>query len=85
MKLETETDRLAPDIAFCEEKNRLLGEYVRAMRQIVALHNQQTRAVIDDDDDFPRFDVLIHMANEEKDQAKYALLSHIDAHRCGNG
>jgi hypothetical protein len=46
------------------------------------LQNQQTQAVIDQDSDFSRFDDLIHMAREKKDQAKYALISHIDEHHC---
>ncbi len=73
-----------PEIAFCEEKNRLMGDYLRAIRELVALHSQQTLAVIDGDNDFARFDVLIHMANERKDLAKYGLIAHVDAHRCGD-
>ncbi len=85
MNPKIDASPISPDLGFCEEKNRLLGEYVRAMRQVVALQNQQTRAVIGGDLDFARFDVLLHMANEAREEAKYALLSHIDAHRCGDG
>jgi hypothetical protein len=46
------------------------------------LQNQQTQAVIDQDPEFSRFDALIHMAQEEKDQAKYALIAHVDHHHC---
>ena len=46
------------------------------------LQNQQTQAVIEQDPDFSRFDDLIHIAREIKDQAKYALIAHIDEHHC---
>jgi hypothetical protein len=46
------------------------------------LQNQQTQAVIDQDIDFSRFDDLIHMAREKKDHAKYALIAHVENHRC---
>jgi hypothetical protein len=48
----------------------------------MALQNQQTQAVINQDPDFSRFDDLIHMAREKKDTAKYALIAHIDEHQC---
>jgi adenine specific DNA methylase Mod len=44
--------------------------------------NQQTQAVIDHDPDFSRFDDLIHMAREIKDEAKYALIAHTSEHDC---
>lgn len=37
---------------------------------------------MEDDPDFSRFDDLIHMARMAKDDAKYALLAHIEKHRC---
>jgi len=46
------------------------------------LQNQQTQAVIDQDPEFSRFDDLIHLAREKKDQAKYALIAHVDVHHC---
>jgi hypothetical protein len=46
------------------------------------LISQQLRAVIAGDSDFARFDVLIHMAQEEKEMAKYAWISHVDSHHC---
>jgi hypothetical protein len=49
----------------------------------MALHVQQTQALIDGDPEFSRFDVLIHEASEQKELAKYALIAHIESHHCG--
>jgi hypothetical protein len=46
------------------------------------LHEQQFFAITSDDLDIERFDLLIHMANEEKQGAKYAYLRHLDNHGC---
>jgi hypothetical protein len=46
------------------------------------LQNQQIRAVIDLDPDFARFDDLIHVAREKKDQVKYELIAHTSEHGC---
>jgi hypothetical protein len=74
-----------PEIGFCEEKNRLLDEFLQASREMMALQNQQTQAVIQGDSDFPRFDVLIHLAQERKEIAKYAWIAHVELHGCGEG
>jgi hypothetical protein len=74
-----------PKIGFCKEKNRLLAEFLRASREMIALQNEQTQAVISGDDDFPRFDVLIHLAQERKEVAKYAWIAHVDSHGCEQG
>jgi hypothetical protein len=71
-----------PDIPFCETKHRLIGDFTAANHELMELQNRQTQAVIDQDSDFSRFDDLIHMAREKKDQAKYGLISHIDEHHC---
>jgi adenine specific DNA methylase Mod len=71
-----------PDIPFCEIKHRLISEFTLASHELMALQNQQTQAVINQDPDFSRFDDLIHMAREKKDTAKYALIAHIDEHQC---
>jgi len=38
--------------------------------------------VIEDDPDFCRFDILLHMAQDNKEQTKYALMAHVEAHGC---
>jgi hypothetical protein len=67
---------------YCEEKQRLSEDFVAAAHQLVALQSQQTEAVIAGDPDFARFDDLLHMAREKKDNAKYGLIAHIEEHRC---
>jgi hypothetical protein len=79
------TDRLHDlGYGFCEEKQRLLDGFLKATREMCALHKQQMEAVIEGDTDFSRFDVLIHLAQERKDRAKYAWIAHVESHRCGS-
>jgi hypothetical protein len=66
----------------CEEKMRLVAEFVESNHVLMNLLNHQVQAVIDQDPDFSRFDDLIHMAREKKDQAKYALIAHVEEHHC---
>ena len=70
-----------PDIPFCEVKHRLIDEFTVSSHELMELQNQQTKAVIDQDPDFSRFDDL-NMAREKKDRAKYALIAQIDQHHC---
>lgn len=71
-----------PDLGFCDEKHRLMHEFLDSIRAISKIQNLQTRAVIDGDPDFARFDVLLHFAQERKEQAKYAWIAHVEAHHC---
>ena len=50
-----------PEIGFCEAKLRLLDDFLEAIRELNGIQSQQTQAVIDGDDDFARFDVLLHL------------------------
>ena len=68
---------------FCEEKHRLLEIFLKATQEMCALHKQQMEAVIEGDADFSRFDVLIHLAQDRKEQAKYAWIAHVESHHCG--
>jgi hypothetical protein len=74
-----------PEVAFCDEKNRLMQEFLEAIREITTVQSLQTKAVIDGDPDFARFDVLLHFAQERKEQAKYAWMAHVDNHHCEEG
>jgi hypothetical protein len=69
------------EIPLCLEKRRLLEAFTEAVHEAMFLHQQQVADVINDDD-FSRFDVLLHMANEKKQQAKYAYLQHVEEHGC---
>jgi hypothetical protein len=66
----------------CGEHNRLLDEFGGAVKAVLDLHEQQFLSIVDGEDDFCRFDVLIHIANERKQEAKYAYLRHVEAHGC---
>lgn len=68
----------------CEEHNRLLDEFGEVVQELLRLHEQQFLAVVEGDIDCYRFDLLIHMANEKKQLAKYAYLRHVESHGCSN-
>lgn len=74
-----------PEIGYCAEKHRLLREFLTTIQELNAIQAQQTWAVIEGDDDFARFDVLLHLAQERKDQAKYAWIAHVEEHGCQSG
>jgi hypothetical protein len=78
-----------PKIGYCAEKIRLLGEFLESIREFTDLQNQQTQAVIDaaanSDADFTRFGVLLHIAQDKKDRAKYAWIAHVEEHGCQEG
>jgi hypothetical protein len=71
-----------PGLISCEEKNRLQKEFLAAIHDLVETQKQQMQAVIDGDSDFARFDVLLHMAHERKEHAKYAWIAHVESHQC---
>jgi len=73
---------LIPEVGFCGEKKKLMNEFLQAIHELGEVQAQQAKALIEEDPDFARFDVLIHMANEKKDWVKYALLSHVEQHHC---
>ena len=66
----------------CEAKLHLMEEFLAAASELVKVHNDQVKAVIADDPDFGRFDLLIHQANERKRRAKYAYMAHLEEHGC---
>jgi hypothetical protein len=66
----------------CSERVRYMEDFLQAIRELGTLHSEQAKAVIESDPEFSRFDLLIHMANERKDHAKYALLLHVQEHGC---
>lgn len=77
-------EALASGKAGCEEHNRLLDEFGAAVREILRLHQEQFRAIAGGDTESNRFDLLIHMANEKKQLAKYAYIRHLESHSCSN-
>ena len=77
--LENRTESHA---AICPEQRRLLDAFGVAVQELLLLHEQQFLAIVAGDLDSHRFDLLIHMANEKKQQAKYAYLQHVETHAC---
>jgi hypothetical protein len=75
-----ETDRSSG----CQEHRRLLDAFGAAVQELLQLHEQQFLAIVQGDLECNRFDLLIHMANEKKQQAKYAYLRHLESHGCSN-
>lgn len=73
----------SPFIAYCDVRHRLLKEFTEAVQDLGLLHDQQVAAVLNGDQEFGRFDILIHLAAERKRQAKYAYISHVETHGCG--
>ncbi len=68
--------------ALCEEKLRLMEEFLAAAANLVAMHNAQAKAVIGDDPNIDRFSQLIERANERKKNAKYEYIDHLRTHGC---
>jgi hypothetical protein len=68
--------------AFCEESLHLLDAFGEIVQELVLLHEQQFQAIVSGDPYSDRFDLLIHMANQKKYEAKYAYLQHLETHGC---
>lgn len=68
----------------CEEHRRLLDDFGVAVKELLHLHEQQFLAIVQGDSECNRFDLLIHMANEKKQKAKYAYMRHVESHGCSN-
>ena len=66
----------------CARKQQLTTDFTSALRELVQLQSEQIQAVIRNDADFARYDLSIQMAAERKREAKYALLAHMEAHKC---
>ena len=68
----------------CMEHDLLLEAFGAAVQELLQLHEQQFKAIVEGDTECNRFDLLIHMANEQKQAAKYAYLRHVESHGCSN-
>ncbi len=71
-----------PEIAYCEEKIRLLAKFYDAVREMVALH-QKTATALMRDQDLADLDGAMDRAREAKDRAKHAYVLHVKHHGCG--
>jgi hypothetical protein len=66
----------------CDQCQDLLNDFGDAITEVVALNRMHFQAVAEDDPDPHRFELLIHDANERKQNAKYAYVLHREAHTC---
>jgi len=82
VKAGTEGEPDPPKIPSCVEKRRLVKALTEGIQDMIMLQQQQIDAVIHDDPDFSRFDLLLHMSAERKQQAKYAFVEHLEKHGC---
>ena len=69
-------------LTYCHQAKGLLEELSEAIHELVKLHEEQFQSLVGGDLDSTRFDPLIHMANEHKNEAKYAYLHHLETHGC---
>jgi hypothetical protein len=69
-------------LIYCEEGRELLEAFGANVHELILLHEQQFLAVTNGDPECDRFDLLIHMANEAKQRAKYCYLEHLETHGC---
>ena len=69
-------------VVYCQQAKELLGAFSESVRALVVLHEEQFQSIVGGDMDSTRFDDLIHMAIERKNQAKYAYLFHLETHGC---
>ena len=69
-------------LVYCQEAKELLDAFSAAVRTLISLHEEQFQSIVGGDSDSTRFDDLIHMAIERKNQAKYAYLQHLETHGC---
>jgi hypothetical protein len=67
---------------YCEMAKHLLEEFGEAVSVVLRFHQEQFNAIMEGDGDAGRFDVLIHQANEGRQNAKYAYLNHVHLHGC---
>ena len=65
----------------CPERERLTNAYAEAIREYNRLTSQRLSAKLHGDD--PPAEALINNAHTNKENAKYALMGHVNEHGCG--
>lgn len=69
---------------YCHTARQLLEAFGDAVHEVMKLHEQQFQCVLGGDSSANRFDLLIHEANERKQQAKYTYMAHLETHGCSS-
>lgn len=82
---QTKANRGAlPEIAFCEEKQKLLAEFSEAAYKLTILHSEKSELVMRGNPSADCYEEIIEQARLEKDYAKYAYIHHVTEHGCGS-
>jgi hypothetical protein len=71
-----------PELPRCVTARKLLHAFMTAVRHMNDLAEQQVKAALAGDQDFERFDLLIHEADELRRSAKYDYIEHVEVHGC---
>ena len=79
---EQQRQALGIGVIHCEECRELLDRFAQAVHEVVTLNERHLLAVVENEPDPHRFDILIHEANERKQNAKYGYLHHLETHCC---
>jgi hypothetical protein len=66
----------------CATAQMLLRAFLACLEEMHDLYDQQFWAIISEDAEFHRFDLLIHEVNDRRENAKYALMQHVEEHGC---
>jgi|HubBroStandDraft_6_1064221.scaffolds.fasta_scaffold441662_2 hypothetical protein len=72
-----------PALRHRDDAQCLLEAFGEAVQELVKLHELQFLAILDGDSNASRFDLLIHYANERKQNAKYAYLQRLETQVAG--
>jgi hypothetical protein len=75
---------ISGSLPYCHIAQQLLEAFGSAVHELMELHEQQFRCVLAGDSSANRFDLLIHEANERKQQAKYTYMAHLETHECSS-
>jgi hypothetical protein len=68
--------------ARCPENERLLNLFGDAVSELLMFQEQHFIALVGGEPDAERYELLIHMAGEKRQAAKYAYVGHIEEHGC---
>jgi hypothetical protein len=67
-------------IGVCEQCRILRDAFLQAVCHVMAMNERHALSVMENEPEPHRFDLLIHAANEHKQNAKYAYMVHRETH-----
>jgi hypothetical protein len=66
----------------CPDNERLLNAFGEAVRELLIFQEQHFVALVNGEADPERYELLIHLASEKRQAAKYAYITHLEEHGC---